>query len=132
MVKAGEIDLSTVFIDGTKIEAQANRYTFVWKKSVEKRLAKLMEKMRSEWAKLWERNGLHETRPEKIQTHHVKKLLKRLKTRASLLFLFLMFHNMRALNHGPMLRFVRSGLFTAIGKAPVFSLHEVPDVYLVR
>ena len=80
--KAGEIDLRTVFIDGTKIEAQANRYTFVWKKSVEKRLAKLMGKMRSEWPKLWERNGLHETRPEKIQTHHVKKLLKRLKARA--------------------------------------------------
>ncbi len=82
LVKAGEIDLSTVFIDGTKIEAQANRYTFVWKKAVEKRLAKLMEKMRSEWPKLRERNGLHEACPSKIQTHHVKKLLKRLKTRA--------------------------------------------------
>jgi len=43
LVKAGEIDLSTVFIDGTKIEAQANRYTFVWKKAVEKRLAKNKE-----------------------------------------------------------------------------------------
>ncbi len=42
LVKEGEIDLSTVFIDGTKIEAQANRYTFVWKKGVEKRLAKLI------------------------------------------------------------------------------------------
>ncbi len=45
LVKAGEINLSTVFIDGTKIEAQANRYTFVWKKAVEKRLSKLLEKM---------------------------------------------------------------------------------------
>ena len=77
--QAGEIDLSTVFIDGTKIEAQANRYTFVWKKSVEKRLAKLMEEMAEEWPKLRERNGFHKVCPDKIQTHHVKKLLKQLK-----------------------------------------------------
>ncbi len=82
LVKAGEIDLSTVFLDGTKIEAQANRYTFVWKKSVEKQQAKLKEKMGSEWPKLRERNGLHETRPDEIQTRHVKKLLKQLKTLA--------------------------------------------------
>lgn len=33
--------MATVFIDGTKIEANANRYSFVWKKSTEKNLAKL-------------------------------------------------------------------------------------------
>ena len=80
--EAGEIDLSTVYIDGTKIEAQANRYTFVWKKSVEKRLEKLTEKMAAEWQKLEQRNRLHGTCPNRIQTHHVKKLLKRLKMRA--------------------------------------------------
>lgn len=79
LVEAGEIDLSTVFIDGTKIEAQANRYTFVWKKSVEKRLAKLLKKMAEEWPKIEERNGLRTSCPGKIQTHHIKKLLKRLK-----------------------------------------------------
>jgi transposase len=40
----GEIDYETVFIDGSKLEANANRYSFVWKKSVEKHLAKLREK----------------------------------------------------------------------------------------
>lgn len=30
-----------MFIDGTKIEANANRYSFVWKKSTEKKLTKL-------------------------------------------------------------------------------------------
>ena len=29
----GEISGETIFIDGTKIEANANRYTWVWKKS---------------------------------------------------------------------------------------------------
>ena len=77
--QVGEIDLGTVFIDGTKIEAQANRYTFVWKKGVEKRMSKLIEKMAEEWPKLRERNGIHKASPEKIQTHHVKKLLKQLK-----------------------------------------------------
>lgn len=40
----GEIDHETVFIDGTKLEANAGRYSFVWKKSVEKHLARLREK----------------------------------------------------------------------------------------
>lgn len=35
--KAGELSKETVFIEGTKPEACANKYTFVWKKSVGKR-----------------------------------------------------------------------------------------------
>ena len=42
--EAGETDYETVFLDGTKLEANANRYSFVWKKRVEKHLAKLREK----------------------------------------------------------------------------------------
>lgn len=41
----GEIELKNLFVDGTKIEANANRYSFVWKKSVEKNIAKLEEKI---------------------------------------------------------------------------------------
>lgn len=40
----GEIDYSHLFVDGTKQEANANRYSYVWRKSVEKRLARLREK----------------------------------------------------------------------------------------
>ena len=40
----GFVSLATVFIDGTKIEANANRYTFVWRKRVEKGIARLTEK----------------------------------------------------------------------------------------
>jgi len=39
-----ETEYEEVFIDGTKIESMANRYTFVWKSGVEKNLAKLKEK----------------------------------------------------------------------------------------
>lgn len=34
-----EISEETIFIDGTKIEACANKYTFVWKKAVTKNQA---------------------------------------------------------------------------------------------
>ena len=39
------ISTETIYIDGTKIEAYANKYTFVWKKSIEKYKAKLEEKI---------------------------------------------------------------------------------------
>ena len=41
----GEIDFSNLFVDGTKIEANANKYTFVWKKSTQKHEIKLDEKI---------------------------------------------------------------------------------------
>ncbi len=41
----GETDHETVFIDGTKLESRAGRYTFVWRKSVEKLLAKVKQKV---------------------------------------------------------------------------------------
>ena len=41
----GETDHETVFIDGTKLESRAGRYTFIWRKSVEKQLAKVKEKV---------------------------------------------------------------------------------------
>lgn len=40
----GEVSGETIFIDGTKIEANANKYTFVWKKTVTKSQAKLLIK----------------------------------------------------------------------------------------
>ena len=43
--KTGELSKETVFIDGTKLEACANKYTFVWKKSVGKWEAKMFQKV---------------------------------------------------------------------------------------
>ena len=42
----GEVEFKNIFIDGTKIEANANKYTFVWKKSTDKFQAKLQEKIK--------------------------------------------------------------------------------------
>ena len=42
---SGELSKETVFIDGTKLEACANKYTFVWKKSVGKWEEKMFRKI---------------------------------------------------------------------------------------
>ena len=41
----GLVSLRVQYIDGTKIESVANRYTFVWKGSVEKNKSKLEAKV---------------------------------------------------------------------------------------
>lgn len=46
LVDMGYITLREIYIDGTKLESRANRYTFVWRKSVEKSKAKLEAKIR--------------------------------------------------------------------------------------
>ena len=43
--RAGELSKETVFIDGTKLEVSANKYTFVWKKSVGKWEEKMFRKI---------------------------------------------------------------------------------------
>lgn len=43
--KQGEVDHKSVFIDGTKIESRAGRYTFHWRGTAEKNLAKTKEKV---------------------------------------------------------------------------------------
>lgn len=44
----GETDHQAVFVDGTKVESRAGRYTFVWRKNVEKHLDKVKEQVRKE------------------------------------------------------------------------------------
>jgi transposase len=46
LMEQGYVNLESYFVDGTKIEANANRYTFVWRKSTEKNKAKLQEKVK--------------------------------------------------------------------------------------
>ena len=53
----GEISKETVFIDGTKLEACANKYTFVWKKSVGKVGRKNVFKDRN--CRLTDQPGVH-------------------------------------------------------------------------
>ena len=45
-----ETEHDEVFIDGTKIESMANCYTFIWRKTTEKYLAKVKEQVKKEFA----------------------------------------------------------------------------------
>ena len=47
LAERGFISLEVEYIDGTKIESKANKYTFVWKKTVVKNRAKLQQKIRA-------------------------------------------------------------------------------------
>ncbi len=76
--KTGEISGETIFIDGTKIEACANKYTFVWKKAVTKNMEKLLEKLAAFVGECEERYGLKTTYHGRVKMKHVKKLYKKL------------------------------------------------------
>lgn len=47
LVDKGMVSLNVEYVDGTKIESKANKYTFVWKGSVEKNRAKLQSKIKA-------------------------------------------------------------------------------------
>ena len=60
LVEEKMIDEEVIFIDGTKIEANANKFTFVWKKSVTGYHQKLMEKSGHLYDKLLEKEIIPE------------------------------------------------------------------------
>ena len=60
LYEMGEVKFKNLFVDGTKIEAYANKYTFVWKKAVEKNLAKLNKKVEDILPVISERYGFGE------------------------------------------------------------------------
>ena len=57
LYEMGEVKYRNLFVDGTKIEAYANKYTFVWKKAVEKNLIKLDKKIETILPVIAERYG---------------------------------------------------------------------------
>ena len=74
----GEISGETIFIDGTKIEASANKYTFVWKKAVTKNQEKLLIKLADFVAECEQLYDIKIVYGSTIKMKHVKKLRKKL------------------------------------------------------
>ena len=50
LAKEGLLSIEDIYTDGTKIEANANKYTFVWKKSIQTN----KEKMKKQLAEIWD------------------------------------------------------------------------------
>ena len=72
----GEISGEDIFIDGTKIEAYANKYTFIWKKATTKNLEKLLKKLAAFVESCKEMYGLRIVYQNKVTVKHLKKLRK--------------------------------------------------------
>ena len=47
LLEMGLIDLQSNIMDGTKIEANANKYSFVWRRSARTRKSKLQKKVKA-------------------------------------------------------------------------------------
>ena len=73
-----EISGKTIFIDGTKIESAANKYTFVWKRAITKNQARLYTKLTSFVAECEELYGIRTVYHDQISIHTLKRLKKQL------------------------------------------------------
>lgn len=68
------IDQEAIFIDGTKIEANANKFTFVWKKSIEKFHQSLIEKSNQLYNELLENEIIPEIERESDEQLSLEEL----------------------------------------------------------
>lgn len=72
----GELKYENLFVDVTKLEANANRYTFVWAKAVEKNRKKLNEKLEKELPKIKEKYYLDPSLDIKEVVTRLRELAK--------------------------------------------------------
>ena len=82
IIKREDIDMDKLYIDGTKIEADANKYTFKWRKSIEKHREKLYLKITKEikqYNEVIQEYGYKSlTVNEKYKTKELEKIVNRL------------------------------------------------------
>ena len=83
LIDLGEVSFSdsAVFIDGTKMEACANRYTFVWKKSILKNKEKLLKRISDEYPDLLKTIGINWKVPDPIRVIDLKRLMGKISSK---------------------------------------------------
>ncbi len=74
----GELSCENLFVDGTKIEANANKYSFVWKKTILKNQSKLQDKMRKQLPELLDKYEFKIYLAENIKAKRLKKFIDKL------------------------------------------------------
>ena len=85
LVDSGHIDLKTIYTDGTKIEANANKYTFVWGKSIKRNKLRIKEQLEDLWkyAEGVAADELKDQSPgdfEKINAQQVEQTIEKINT----------------------------------------------------
>ena len=78
LLDLGEISGENIFVDGTKIESAANKYTFVWKKAVSKNMVKLTDKICVFCAECEELYGIKVVYKDRISQSTLERLRKKL------------------------------------------------------
>ena len=78
LFQLGEVSGKSIFIDGTKIESAANKYSFVWKKAVTKNQTKLFEKISGLVHECESLYGIKIVHQNKISLHTLKRMRKKL------------------------------------------------------
>ena len=91
LLEEGLVHLQDYFLDGTKIESKANKYTFVWKKGMDKNKAKLENKIRELISQIdylndkenaeYGDNDLEELGENPISSEKIEDLAKRINER---------------------------------------------------
>ena len=79
----GFVSLKVQYVDGTKVESCANKYTFVWRKSVEKNQSKLKARVAALLQKIEQENELESGElpsPENISTEDFSRRIERIKS----------------------------------------------------
>lgn len=74
----GLLSLEAVFIDGTKLEANSNKYQFRWRKATERNHQKLQKKMQAELPSLLKSVGIRYSPPKNIASKNLGFILKNL------------------------------------------------------
>ncbi|MCO5269911.1 MAG: transposase [Brumimicrobium sp.] len=80
LVEMGYLSLDIAYIDGTKLESRANRYTFVWRKTVERNKAKLEAKIH-QVLKYIEEGIMQDNRPDDEPPTPIKRGTKKTHSR---------------------------------------------------
>ena len=84
-----EIEYENLFVDGTKIEANANKYSFVWKKAVAKNIVKMHNKIQiklEELNKIYSTNFKVEKEMELEGLKNILSYLNKIKTKENIEF----------------------------------------------
>jgi transposase len=83
LAEEGLVDLKDIYTDGTKLEANANRYTFVWGKRIATEKEKIKENLAGFWAYVEELYKAEAEQPERpdfteVSAENVEKTIKKI------------------------------------------------------
>lgn len=78
LIQSDHISMQAIYTDGTKIESKANKYTFVWGKSIDKSLGRIEANLEELWdyAESVQKEETENTRPESFKPVSTKEVLK--------------------------------------------------------